>query len=96
MPYNGKKQATCYFCCSECFQASYKHIGWYDGKADERRRLKDMNRSPEKRAEQWKRYYAEHGAEIRAKRMERYWQNHEDELESNKYHRKKRKMLKEV
>ena len=93
MPWNGKKQATCYFCSSSCFQASYKHIGWYDGKADERRRLKDMNRSPEKRAEQWKRYYAEHGAEIREKRMERYWQNRDEEVADSKYYRQKRKLM---
>lgn len=93
MPYNGKKQAICYFCSSKCFQASYKHIGWYDGKAEERRRLKDMNRSPEKRAEQWKRYYTEHGAEVREKRMQRYWQNREEELADSKYYKQKRKLM---
>lgn len=35
---DGKKQATTYFCSERCFAASYKHIGWYDGKAQERRR----------------------------------------------------------
>lgn len=94
MPFQGKKQAICYFCSSECFQASYKHIGWYDGKAEERRRQKDANRSPEQRAKQWQRYYAEHGAEVRAHRMERYWKNHDEELDSNRYHREKRKLLK--
>ena len=93
MPWNGKKQATCYFCSSSCFQASYKHIGWYDGKEEERRRLKDMNRSPEKRAEQWKRYYEKHDAEIRKKRMERYWQNREEEVADSKYYRQKRKLM---
>ena len=95
MPWNGKKQATCYFCSSSCFQASYKHIGWYDGKAEERRREREKNRSKEKRAETWKKYYAEHGAEIREKRMKRYWENHEEELKSNVYQRRKRKMLEE-
>ena len=94
MPHNGKNQAICYFCSSACYQASYKHIGWYDGKADERRRIKDMNRSPEKRAEQWKRYYLDHGDDIRTKRMERYWNQHEEELANNRYYRKKAKLVK--
>lgn len=37
---DGKKQATTYFCSEGCFAASYKHIGWFDGKAEERRKLK--------------------------------------------------------
>lgn len=45
---DGKRQATTYFCSEGCFAASYKHIGWFDGKAEERRRLKDRNRDPEK------------------------------------------------
>ena len=45
---DGKKQATTYFCSEGCFAASYKHIGWFDGKAEERRKLKDRNRDPEK------------------------------------------------
>lgn len=32
---DGKKQATTYFCCEGCFAASYKHIGFFDGKAQE-------------------------------------------------------------
>ena len=35
---DGKRQATTYFCSEGCFAASYKHIGWFDGKAEERRR----------------------------------------------------------
>lgn len=41
---DGKRQATTYFCSEGCFAASYKHIGWFDGKAEERRKLKDRNR----------------------------------------------------
>ena len=42
---DGKKQATTYFCSEKCFAASYKHIGWYDGKAEERRKLKEARRA---------------------------------------------------
>ena len=35
-------QRTTYFCSRGCFAASYKHIGWYDGKTEERRREKGM------------------------------------------------------
>ena len=45
---DGKRQATTYFCSEGCFAASYKHVGWFDGKAEERRKLKDRNRDPEK------------------------------------------------
>ena len=48
---DGKRQATTYFCSEGCFAASYKHIGWFDGKAEERRKLKDRNRDPEKERE---------------------------------------------
>ena len=41
---DGKKQATTYFCCESCFTASYKHIGWFDGKAEERRRAREAAR----------------------------------------------------
>lgn len=37
---DGKRQATTYFCSEGCFAASYKHVGWFDGKAEERRKLK--------------------------------------------------------
>lgn len=49
--------------------------------------------SPEKCAEQWKRYYAEHGAEIRENRMERYWKNREEEIADSKYYRQKKKLM---
>ncbi len=93
---DGKKQKTCYFCSSECFQASYKHIGWYDGKAEQRRAEKDHSRDPARRAEQWKRYYAQNCERLRCKRMEYYWRNHDDELASNRYCRQKRKLLREA
>ena len=91
---DGKRhQRTKYYCSSSCFQASYKHIGWYDGKAEERRKLRELNRDKEKRSEQWKRYYAKNGERIRAKRMQRYWENHEEELKDNQFQRAKRKKL---
>lgn len=90
---DGKKQKTCYFCSTECLQASYKRIGWYDGKAEQRRAEKDRSRDPAQRAEQWQRYYAANADRLRAKRMDRYWSHHDAELESNKYQRRKRKLL---
>ena len=51
VPRDGKKMATTYFCSEGCYAASYKHIGWFDGKAEERRRLKDRNRDPERERE---------------------------------------------
>lgn len=45
---DGKWQAAAYFCSEGCFVASCKHIDWSDGKAEERQKLKDRNRDPEK------------------------------------------------
>ena len=42
---DGKRQATTYFCSEGCFAASYKHIGWFDGKAEERRDRADGGRA---------------------------------------------------
>ena len=90
LPRDGKKQATVYFCCSECFQASYKHIGWYDGKADIRRQAREASRD---RSEYYRKYQEENREEINRRRRERYWEHHDDELAANKYARKKRKLL---
>ena len=70
VPRNGKRQATTYYCSSTCYQASYKHIGWYDGKAEERRKQRESGRDPAKRAKAWKRYYQENGDKIRKKRIQ--------------------------
>ena len=88
-----RRQVTRYYCSSSCYQASYKHIGFYDGKAEERRHERSLNRDPKKRAEQWKRYYAANGDKVRERRMKRYWENHEEELADNRYQKKKRKLL---
>lgn len=88
---DGKKQKTCYFCSEKCFASSYKHIGFYDGKADKRRKEKEMNR--DKRDKNY-RYYHSHEKELREKRKKRYWENREEELLSNKYYKMKRKLLK--
>lgn len=91
IPRDGKKMATTYYCSTGCFQKSYKHIGWYDGKADQRRKEKDRNRTDNK--ERWKKYSEAHRKELNEKRMKRYWANREEELLNNVFYRKKRKML---
>lgn len=93
MPQNGKKQATCYFCSSSCFQASYKHIGFYDGKAEERRQTKYQRVSREKHAEWNKRYYENHSEKIRERRKKDYLEHREEELKNNAYQKRKRKLL---
>lgn len=91
---NGRRrQRIKYFCSSACFQASYKHIGWYDGKAAERRREKDRNEPPEEKAERWKRYYAANGEKVRQRSRERYYENHDAELADMAFYRQKRKLL---
>lgn len=89
---DGKKQATTYFCCEKCFAASYKHIGWYDGKAEERRRQKETRRD-------WKaknrRYYAAH-AEERREKARLYRLAHPGQAAADSaYARRKRKLLAE-
>lgn len=64
---DGKRQATTYFCSEGCFAASYKHIGWLDGKAEERRRLKDRSRDPEKERARHRAYQQAHREELREK-----------------------------
>lgn len=61
---DGKRQATTYFCSEGCFAASYKHIGWFDGKAEERRKLKDRNRDPEKERARNRAYQQAHREEL--------------------------------
>lgn len=90
VPRDGKKQANTYFCCEKCFAASYKHIGWYDGKADERRREREAKRDSRERC---KRYYAAHKEERRAKAKLRREQNPEMVAADNAFYRRKRKLL---
>lgn len=93
VPVEGKKQATTYFCSEECYAASYKHIGWYDGKAEERRRLKDHNRDPEKERERNRRYYEEHREERREYARQRRLSDPGLAAADSAYQRKKRKLL---
>lgn len=87
---DGKKQATTYFCSEKCFAASYKHIGWYDGKAEERRKLKEARRD-------WKtknrKYREAHAEELREKARLRRFANPGMAAADSAYNRKKRKLL---
>lgn len=87
---DGKKQATTYFCSEKCFAASYKHIGWYDGKAEERRKLKEARRD-------WKtknrKYREAHAEELREKARLRRLDNPGMDAADSAYNRKKRKLL---
>lgn len=87
---DGKKQATTYFCSEKCFAASYKHIGWYDGKAEERRKLKEARRD-------WKtknrKYREAHAEELREKARLRRLANPGMAAADIAYNRKKRKLL---
>lgn len=87
---DGKKQATTYFCSEKCFAASYKHIGWYDGKAEERRKLKEARRD-------WKtknrKYREAHAEELREKARLRRLANPGMAAADSAYNRKKRKLL---
>lgn len=89
---DGKRQATTYYCSGKCFAASYKHIGWYDGKAEERRRAKEAARDIR---EKNRRYYAAHAEKERERARRRYWSNPERARSDNAYQKKKRKMLAE-
>lgn len=87
---DGKKQKTCYFCCEACKRASYKYTGWYDGKAEERRRAKEAARDV---TEKNRRYYQEHAEQERERQRKRYWANPDSQRLSSEYNRKKRKLL---
>ena len=89
---DGKKQATTYFCSERCFAASYKHIGWYDGKAEERRREREAKRDTREKS---RRYYAAHAEELREK-ARRYRKEHPGVAAADSaYQRRKRKLLRE-
>lgn len=86
---DGKKQKTCYFCSSGCFQASYKHIGWYDGKAEQRRQEKEARRDIR---EKNRRYYITH-REQELERARKYRAEHLEECrEAVRYNHRKRKL----
>lgn len=93
VPRDGKAQATTYFCCEKCFAASYKHVGWFDGKAEERRRMKDRNRDPEKERERCRKYNAEHREERREAARQRRLANPGMAAADSAYHRRKRNLL---
>ena len=88
-----KRQVTTYFCSEKCFAASYKHIGWYDGKAAERRKLKDRNRDPVKERARCRRYNAEHKEARREYARRKRLENPGLVAADNAYYKKKRKLL---
>lgn len=92
---DGKRQATTYFCSEKCYAASYKHIGWYDGKAQERRRLKDRNRDPEKERARNRLYNQTHREERREYARQRRLANPGMAAADSAYQRRKRKLLAE-
>lgn len=90
VPRDGKAQATTYFCSEKCFAASYKHIGWFDGKAEERRKEREAKRDIH---EKNRRYYAAHAEELRERRRAQYHANIEEGRANNAYYRHKRKLM---
>lgn len=92
---DGKRQATTYFCSEKCYAASYKHIGWYDGKAKERRRLKDRNRDPEKERARNRLYNQTHREERREYARQRRLANPGMAAADSAYQRRKRKLMAE-
>lgn len=93
VPRDGKVQATTYYCCESCYAASYKHIGWFDGKAAERRRQKDLNRDPIKERERFRRYNEEHRDERREYAKQRRIADPGLAAADGAFYRKKRKLL---
>ena len=89
---DGKRQATTYFCSEGCFAASYKHIGWFDGKAEERRKLKDRSRDPEKERARHRAYQQAHREELREKARLRRLAHPGQAAADSAYARRKRKL----
>ena len=90
MPRDGKAQATTYFCSEKCFAASYKHIGWYDGKAEERRKAREAARDNRERC---RRYNEEHREE-RREWARNYRLAHPDQAAADSaFYRRKRKLM---
>ena len=92
IPRDGKKQATTYFCSESCFAKSYKHIGFYDGKAQERRAEREAKRD---NRERHRRYYANHAEKRRQHQRDWYWANHEEAMLRSKYNKQKMKLLRQ-
>ena len=87
---DGKKQATTYYCSESCYAASYKHIGFFDGKATERRRERERNRDVREKNRQ---YYLAHAEEIKAKKRAYYASNPGLSAANSRYNRKKNRLL---
>ena len=92
IPRDGKKLAITYFCCEKCFAASYKHIGWYDGKAEQRRMERESKRDNKERC---RRYNAAHRDKRREAARSYREQNPEQVAADNAYYKRKRKLLAE-
>lgn len=89
---DGKKQKTCYFCSSACFKDSYKHVGFYDGKTEQRRAEREKNRDIKSKN---KRYYYAHKDQERARARARYWVDPESARLSNLYNKRKSLLMKQ-
>lgn len=88
IPCNGKQRIT-YYCSQKCFAASYKHIGWCDGKTAERKKEWERKRKRVYTPEQLERKRKANREYMRRKR------EREPDLArlDSAYHRKKRKLL---
>ncbi len=93
MPRDGKKQAITYFGAEKCHAASDKHIGWFDGKAEQRRAEREANRD---KREKNRRYYAAHREEM-IERARRYREaNPGVAAADSAYARQQRKLLQQA
>lgn len=93
VPRDGKAQVTTYYCSEKCFAASYKHIGWYDGKAEERRRAREAARDNKERC---RKYNEAHREERREYARKRRLENPGLSAADSAYYRQKRKLLQGV
>ncbi len=92
LPRDGKRQATTYFCSESCFAASYTHVGWYDGKAEERRRQREAQR--DRRASNRRYYEANRDRLLEAARLRRLAEPGRAAADSA-YSRRKRRLMAE-
>lgn len=88
---DGKRQATTYFCREKCFAASYRHIGWYDGKYEERHRAARAVKSGEYN----RRYYIRHREAVLDMARARRLADPEGARKTAEYACRKRKLLRE-
>lgn len=93
VPRDGKAQATTYFCSEKCFAASYKHIGWFDGKAEERRKAREAARDNRERCQ---RYNETHREERREYARQRRAANPGMAAADSAYYKRKRKLMEET